>query len=124
MKPEICTNCAYDKPGRCEILKKRSKNCVAYADEKEKQKRENAIKKYIGKIEVLGVQEKLERHFEVMYDQGYSDMKIAEKLDISAASVSNYRKKRVCQHKIKNRSASTETAKEKTLIIKSISGNI
>lgn len=44
-----CNSCAYKNGTSCGAMKEFIENCWAYADSKEKSKRESAIRKYSGK---------------------------------------------------------------------------
>lgn len=95
-----CRTCVFNtKKESCRILNERiEKDCWAWADEKEKKRREEAIKEYAKRFELKGMsqyntsRDKLDAKFMELYQQGYHDTDIAKKLGIHASTVGDYRR--------------------------------
>lgn len=96
-----CRNCSYATKIGCEILKEKQVDCTSWADEVEKEKRENAIKRYIDlnpsnvphrQSEDM-VKSKLNKNYLSFYEMGYNDTEISKELKISLSSTSRYRQK-------------------------------
>lgn len=94
-----CRTCVFNtKNESCKMLTERIKNCWAWADEEEYQRREDEIKAH--RIDISGLEvkrgtprEKLDEHFKELYEQGLPDRQIAAELNIHETSVGDYRKK-------------------------------
>jgi hypothetical protein len=134
-----CQTCFYSKGKGCKILKSKTDNCFAWADEAEAKIREEAIKKYSDpndnvpatrklsseqinqrtKIRIenfkkrggKSVKEVLDERFIELYQQGMSDGEIGDLLGMDYARVYDYRhdKGYIANNK-RNRSTAIEAA--------------
>lgn len=138
-----CRSCVFNTNSeKCEILTERiEKNCFAWADEKELERRNADMKKYeaycYGEVapkrklskEVIEkrqnareanakkrggktIRELLDENYLKLYKQGMSDQEIAEQLGMQVKYVGSYRKDLFLKPNKKYRSAGTEAAKE------------
>lgn len=71
-----CITCGYNTGENCKAMTKKINPCFAWGDEKEVQRREKEI---------------LDKNFMKLYEKGFNDIEIAEKLQTSASSVGAYR---------------------------------
>lgn len=139
-----CRSCVFNTNSeKCEMLTERiEKNCFAWADEAEYQRRQAAIKKYeiycYGEVtpgrklskEVIDkrqnarevnakkrngktIRELLDENYLRLYEQGMIDSEIADYLGMQFKYVGSYRKDLFLEPNKKYRSAGTEAAKEK-----------
>ena len=139
-----CRSCVFNTSSeKCEILTERiEKNCFAWADEVERNRRKADMKKYeaycYGEVapkrklskEVIEkrqkareanakkrgaktIRELLNENYLRLYEQGMSDYEIAEELGMQVKYVGSYRKDLFLKPNKKYRSAGTEAAKEK-----------
>lgn len=139
-----CRSCVFNTSSeKCEILTERiEKNCWAWADEAEYQRRQDDIKKYeaycYGEVApkrklskeaiekrqrareanakkrgAKTIRELLNENYLRLYEQGMSDQEIAEQLGMQVKYVGSYRKDLFLKPNKKYRSAGTEAAKEK-----------
>jgi FixJ family two-component response regulator len=103
-KVKDCGNCGYNLGSKCKVMREKQVDCFAWADAREVQKREKAISEYECLEEKArtnrdlkkqrkgkAVTEVLDKKFMKLYEQGLTDLKIAEKLKVSASSVALYR---------------------------------
>lgn len=140
MGEKNCSTCVHEKGNKCKILKEKiSYGCFAWADEVEAARREQAIEKYSGaygqevpekrlpkeqierrqksrKINYelrdgKTIKEILDEHFNWWYQQGFTDVKIAEKLYVDVRYVNEYRRdKKLPAWNKKDRPTAMETA--------------
>ena len=80
------------------MLTERIKNCWAWADEEEYQRREDEIKAHKTRYEVNiskfdTIKEKLDNNFINLYEKGLNDTQIAKSLNLNQNTVGNYRRK-------------------------------
>lgn len=95
-----CRTCVFNtKKESCKILNERiEKDCWAWADEVEYQRRKADIEAYKTKYDVdlskfETIREKLDGSFLDLYEEGLSDIKIAKILKLNHNTVGNYRRK-------------------------------
>lgn len=95
-----CRTCVFNtKKESCKILNERiEKDCWAWADEVEYQRRKADIEAYKTKYDVdlskfETIREKLDGSFLDLYEEGLSDIKIAKILKLNQNTVGNYRRK-------------------------------
>ena len=94
-----CRTCVFNtKNESCKMLTERIKNCWAWADEEEYQRREDEIKAHKARYEVNiskfdTIKEKLNNNFINLYEKGLNDTQIAKSLKLNANTVGNYRRK-------------------------------
>ena len=93
-----CRTCVFNtKKESCKILNKRiEKDCWAWADEKEYRKRKADIEAYKATHTTFIAEhgskwQKLIDGFMELYEQGFSDVKIGELLDVHQTTVGRYR---------------------------------
>lgn len=92
-----CKTCAYNG-AICKVMKVKQKDCWAWADEEEKNRREEDIKEYAKRFEIEGIsqyntsKDKLDAKFLELYKKGYHDTDIAKRLGVHASTVGDYRR--------------------------------
>jgi len=108
-----CSNCAYATETGCEVFKDRQANCGAWADETEKQRREQAIEDYFKNASLdnsekyvttmdknaekrngLTVKQALRKDFMRLYGEGLNDCEISNEIHVCIASVRLYRREK------------------------------
>ena len=95
-----CRTCVFNtKKESCKVLNKRiEKDCWAWADEKEYEKRKADIEAYKARYEVdlskfETIKEKLDGSFIEFYEQNLNDTQIAKALKLNPNTVGNYRRR-------------------------------
>ncbi len=92
-----CRTCVFNtKKESCKMLTERIKNCWAWADEEEYQRREDEIEAYKATHTTVIAEhgskwQKLIDGFMELYEQGFSDVKIGELLEVHQTTVGRYR---------------------------------